>query len=247
MADGMVVDVAGPVLTVELDRAPGNLFTGSMCQALAEVLEAPPEGAHVLHLRARGPAFCLGRERTASTAADLPAEVDRLVRLTRALETTALVTVAEVHGDAAGFGVGLAALADVAVAAAPATFRFPEVELDLAPALVLAWLPRVVGRRAAFWLTATGEPVDAAGAAELGLVGEVVAPAELAAVVAGRIAALRRHSPRVHREIRSLLRTVADLGVDQAYAVAADRLVLGSLRRREAAPARVREGTDVRR
>ena len=36
-------------------------------------------------------------------------------------------------------------------------FYFPEVGIGLAPALVLAWLPRLIGERQAFWLTATGE------------------------------------------------------------------------------------------
>src|SRR3712207_6933355 len=48
------------------------------------------------------------------------------------------------------------AACDVSVAVASARIFFPEVSIGLAPALVLAWLPRVIGAREAFWLTATG-------------------------------------------------------------------------------------------
>jgi len=70
--------------------------------------------------------------------------------MTRPLRCTRLVTVTEVRGDAAGFGVGVLAACDVAVAEAGARFFFPEVGIGLAPAVVLAWLPRVVGEREAF-------------------------------------------------------------------------------------------------
>ena len=99
----------------------------------------------MLVLRSAGEAFCLGRERTAATAHELPGEVDTLVAVNDALSRSPLVSVAVVAGDAAGFGVGLAALCDVAVAADTARFSFPEVGIGLAPTLVLAWLAGTVG------------------------------------------------------------------------------------------------------
>jgi enoyl-CoA hydratase/carnithine racemase len=157
-----------------------------------------------------------------------------LVGVQRALRATRLVTVAEVQGDVAGFGVGIVAACDVSVAAADAEFYFPEVEIDLAPALVLAWLPRVVGERQAFWLTATGERLSAARAAELGLL-NTVAPSRsaLAEVVNERIAQLRRRSPRVHTAIRDMMRAFAPLGDGDALEASIDRLVVGSMRRSE--------------
>ncbi|ANI40234.1 Enoyl-CoA hydratase/isomerase [Mycolicibacterium vaccae ATCC 25954] len=222
---------------MHLNSADGNLMTMDMCDALSGILSAPPAGAHVLVLSGAGDSFCLGRERTAATPDDLPGEVRRLVAVNEALAATSLVTVARVHGDAAGFGVGLAALCDVAVATRAARLSFPEVRINLAPALVLAWLPHMVGRRAAFWLTASGAQVSGDEAVRIGLVNEVVENVDaLDAAVADKVGVLLSAQPRVHTEIRAMLRSVESLSERQSYELASDRLVLGSLRRLHATP-----------
>ncbi|MGE2715560.1 enoyl-CoA hydratase/isomerase family protein [Mycolicibacterium litorale] len=229
---GLTFDRDGAVLTVRLGSPGGNLMTMDMCDTLAGVLTAPPAGVHVLVIAAEGDTFCMGRERTAASPDDLPTEVRRLIAVNEALAATPLVTVARVHGDAAGFGVGLAALCDVAVATRAARFSFPEVRINLAPALVLAWLPHMVGQRAAFWLTASGLPVSGDEAVRLGLLNEVAEDVDaLDAAVAEKVSALLAGEPRVHKEIKSMLRSVDALSVPQAYELAADRLVLGSLKR----------------
>jgi len=117
---------------------------------------------------------------------------------------------------------------------ADARISFPEVGIGLAPALVLAWLPRKIGERQAFWLTATGEKITAARAAELGLLNAVVGSAEeLRKDVDERVALLRARSPRVHADIRDMLRAFGAVGDDAALDMSIDRLVVGSLRRGE--------------
>jgi enoyl-CoA hydratase/carnithine racemase len=232
MSEMTIHEPVDGVVLVELDRPPGNLFTIDMCRQLVEVLRRPPEGAHVLRLRAHGDAFCLGRERGGATPAELREESQVLVDVMRALRDSRLVTVCEVQGDAAGFGVGLVAACNVVVAAETAAFSFPEVGIGLAPALVLAWLPRVVGQREAFWLTATGESISASRAVELGLVNAIAAtPEDVIAEVDGRIKQLLARSPRVHADIKDMLRVFAGVGDDQAFDVSIDRLVVGSMRR----------------
>jgi methylglutaconyl-CoA hydratase len=227
---------ADGVLEVVIDRPPDNLLTVEFCAELTELLLRPPSGAHVLRLRAAGEVFCLGRERAGSTPAELRAETRTLVDLHRALRDTSLVTVAEVGGDAAGFGVGLLAACDVSVAVSAVSLWFPEVGIDLAPALVLAWLPRVVGERQAFWLTATGEAISATRGLELGLLNDVVSSQEaLAKDVQDRVDALRTRNPRIHGEIKDMLRAFRPLDEDQALEVSIDRLVVGALRRGETA------------
>lgn len=231
-APGLSFEQNGAVLTARLGSPDGNLMTMAMCDALAGVLNSPPDGAHVLVLSADGDSFCMGRERTAATPDDLPGEVRRLVAVNEALAETSLVTVARVHGNAAGFGVGLAALCDIAVATRTAQLSFPEVRINLAPALVLAWLPHMVGKRAAFWLTASGAPVSGDEAVRIGLLNEVVDGVEaLDEAVAAKVAALLPAERRVHNEIKAMLRSVESLSERQSYELASERLVLGSLRR----------------
>jgi methylglutaconyl-CoA hydratase len=236
MAGFTISPVTDGVVVAELDRGPENLWTLADLRELAAVLTDPPEGAHVLRIRSVGEAFCLGRERGGTSTAPgvVRGEAETLVAVTRAFRNTRLVTVAEVQGDAAGFGAGVVAACDVSVAVSSARFFFPEVSIGLAPALVLAWLPRVVGAREAFWLTATGEKIAASRAMELGLLNAVVGSAEeLGKDVEERIALLRSHSPRVHADIRDMLRAFGAVGDDQALDMSLDRLVVGSLRRGE--------------
>jgi enoyl-CoA hydratase/carnithine racemase len=236
MAGFSISPVTDGVVVAELDRGPDNLWALADLRELVALLSDPPEGAHVLRVRSRGEAFCLGRERGGTSAAPgvVRGEAETLVAVTRAFRTTRLVTVAEVQGDAAGFGVGVLAACDVAVAVAEARFYFPEVSIGLAPALVLAWLPRLIGERQAFWLTATGEKIPAARALELHLLNAVVGSAEeLRKDVDERVALLRAGSPRVHADIRDMLRAFGSVGEDQALDMSIDRLVVGSLRRGE--------------
>jgi methylglutaconyl-CoA hydratase len=232
--EGLTLTQDGSVLTAVLDRPGGNLVTLEIAQLLTSVLLSPPDGAHLFVLRAKGGVFCMGRERGAVSAGDLANEVNTLIALHEALHASPLVSVAGVQGDAAGFGVGLAALCDLTVAVEGAAFQFPEVTIGLAPALVLAWLPRVVGRRQAFWLTATGRAVRGQHLVELGLASEIVtdAPA-LDRRISELTNELTTHPARVHAEIRSMVNASMDLTLAQAYELSAGRLVIGSMRRTE--------------
>ncbi|MHB8504760.1 MAG: enoyl-CoA hydratase/isomerase family protein, partial [Acidimicrobiales bacterium] len=157
-------------------------------------------------------------------------EAETLVALNRALREGRLLTVAEVGGDAAGYGVGLAALCDLSFAAPAARFWFPEVEAGLAPTVVLAWLPTVVPRSHAFRLTATGARIDGREAARLGLVTEVArSEADLPRLVASEIDALLRCPERAQGEIRSFLRDAEPADAASVDRMAVDRLVANSL------------------
>jgi len=246
MVDGLSMRRDGGVVEAVLERGDANLLTIQMCQELTDCLRDPGPDVHVLRLSARGPSFCLGRERAADDPAGLRAETAALLALNRALGESAVVTVAEVAGDAAGFGVGLAALSDLSIAAPSAGFSFPEVDIDLAPVVVLSWLPRLVGRTHAFHLTATGRRLTAARAAEIGLVTDVSASDDtLGATVDALVDELRARSPRVHAEIKAFLRQSADLTGAQANDLALDRLVLGSLARRRDGNGSSRQPADV--
>jgi hypothetical protein len=70
---------------------------------------------------------------------------------------------------------------------------------------------------------------------EIGLLNAVAGSVdELAKDVDERIAQLRSRSPRVHADIRDMLRAFGAVGEDQALDMSIDRLVVGSLRRGEA-------------
>lgn len=229
MDANLIVKSQGSVIHLEISRPPGNLFSREMCQEVTELLSAPPEGARVLRLSAAGPNFCLGRDREALPPTGTHAMARELAELNEAMVRSRLAVVAEVAGDAAGFGVGLAALADVTIAASTARFWFPEAAAGLAPALVLTWLPVALGRRHAFWLTATGEPLTAEGAQNAGLINQAVAPDKMSAAVTSAVDLLLRQPPQVCPEIKRDLAAFAMAGLGVATDRAVDRLTLRSI------------------
>jgi methylglutaconyl-CoA hydratase len=233
--DGLVIERDGAVLRARIDRHPENLFTPAMSAQLAATLRGPPDGAHVLLLSAAGEHFCLGRAAFREGAGALREDVEALTAVVEAFQRTSLVTVAEVQGDAAGFGVGLVALSDVAVASANAQLWFPEVDEGFAPALVLAWLGALVGHRTAFWLAATGVRLPAREARDVGLVTHVVDDrSELSNAVAGIVDLMLAKPPPVHAQIKQLLRLYAAVPEGTRVTIAADKLAFGALRRAEA-------------
>jgi len=91
------------------------------------------------------------------------------------LETSAVFTIAAVNGFALGGGCELAMSCDMRVASENAKLGIPETTLGLIPGFGgTQRLPRLVGLGKAKELLATGIPVTAAAAKEMGLVNHVV-------------------------------------------------------------------------
>ena len=111
----------------------------------------------------------------------------------RALLAARPPTIAAINGFALAGGAGLATLCDFAIASERAQLGYPEVQLGLAPGMVMSFLFRLVGYRVGLELALTGRRVPAGEAARIGLVNTVVPEEELEAEVArlaGRLAAL---------------------------------------------------------
>ena len=231
--DELRLERDGATLVATVERGDDNLFSPPMVEALKTAIDeeaADPE-ARFVRIRARGPAFCLGRDAArAGAAAPPPAAVRRagggIAALNETLQTTPLVTIAEVQGDAAGFGAGLVGNCDVAVAAEGARFAFPEILAGYAPTIVLSWLPRAIPRRRAFEMVTTGEWVDAATALRDGLITEVVSGDRLAARVDERIAALSQLPTTALRDVKAFLGRTRSMDPATASAAAVDSLVV---------------------
>ena len=225
------VDCAGDVLTVTLDHPEReNEISVAMFERLVDLLgrEADKPSAKVLVLRGAGAAFCTGRERSATDLAGMQAEAKRIVALKRALRATPLITVARVHGAAAGFGMGLALLCDFAIVAETARLQFPEMKMGLPPAAIMAYLGEFALPRHAFPLVLFGDPFTARHAKDIGLISDVVALAELDATVDAlvkRICAIDAASARACKE---LFQTMQQQSFDANCRLAADALPLAS-------------------
>lgn len=191
----------GAVTVVTLDRPRGNALDAEALDLLVASVEdaARDPACSAVVIRSAGPHFCAGwdtggfAELGRRSAEELAAELCRVHGLLRRLWEVPAVTVAEVRGMTAGFGIGLLAHVHIAVAAADARFALPEVAHGIAPAGVLVDLARTLPAKAVLDLVLTGEPVTADRARELGLVSRVVEPDALGAEAARLAGAIAGH------------------------------------------------------
>ncbi|HEY2055584.1 MAG TPA: enoyl-CoA hydratase/isomerase family protein [Solirubrobacterales bacterium] len=173
------------IARVTIDR-PGarNALNLQLCVTLRKVFQAldgDPE-VRVVLLGAAGPSFCAGADRNERAGRDAAwVRSRRLASFAayREIESCSKPVVALLNGSVVGSGGEIAMSCDFAIAAADATFRFPEPHLGTVGATQR--LQRVIGRRRAKELLFTGRLMKAEEAHRLGLVVEVVPPEELAA------------------------------------------------------------------
>ena len=128
-------------------------------------------------------------------------------RIVTSLYNLEVPTIAAVNGAAIGLGCDVTCMADIRIASEKAKFGVTFLKLGLIPGDGGAWLlPRIIGNSRAAELLFTGKLIDAATAAEWGLVSSVVAPDELmesAYAMADQIAA---QPPQSLRLAKTLLR-----------------------------------------
>jgi enoyl-CoA hydratase/carnithine racemase len=221
----LLLENRGAVRVLTMNRPDKrNALNFALTEALLEGLRAADADASVgsIVLTGAGPAFCAGADLSEFkdlTPANAPL-VERRAELTMQLHGTfsrlSKPVVTAINGAAMGGGAGLALAGDVAVMAATARLGYPEVKHGIVAAIVMANLVRNVGRKAAFELVATGEPVDAARARSLGMVNRVAAPEQLlpdALALAEKFAGVERDAMAA---TKALFYRVFDLPFEQA-------------------------------
>jgi methylglutaconyl-CoA hydratase len=227
MAD-VTYEKVGSAMVITMSRAGGNSWSAAMLEeATGRInLAATDPDLKVIRLRARDEVFCLGRDREARDALALQAESRRLAHMIAAWKSTPLLTVAEVQGDAAGFGANLVGLADFAAAADGARFSFPEVGVGLVPTLVMAWLPTYIGYKRSMEMVTTGRPIDAETARSWGLVNYVLPRADLPAFIDEMLSHWDQFETPLLREIKRFATTTRYWRPDHAGPLAVDALAL---------------------
>lgn len=229
---GVLIERTSSVLTFTLDNAGnGNEVTGKMFDVMLAELraEAARPTARVLRLRARGKVFCTGRERAGCDAGAIRHESARLIEFKRTLRTSPLISVAEVQGDAFGFGFGLAILCDFVFVAQSATLSFPEMRSGLPPSAIMAYLGEYTLPRWAFPLILFGEPIDPQRALRIGLISQVCSPEHLSNEADALIQRILRLDAAATRRCKEFFLTAGQNSFDQNCRLAIDALTVGSL------------------
>jgi methylglutaconyl-CoA hydratase len=228
----VVIQRIPDVLTFTLDNpGHGNQVTGAMFDAMLAELrsEAANPVARVLRIRARGKVFCTGRERAGRDAESIHKEAARLVEFKHALRTSSLISVAEVQGDAFGFGFGLAIVCDFVLVAENASLAFPEMRSGLAPSAIMAYLGEYALPRFAFPLVLFGDPITPIRALQIGLVSQICAPEQLVGEANALVARILRLDPVAVRSCKEFFLAAQQHSFDQNCERAIEALTEGSL------------------
>jgi methylglutaconyl-CoA hydratase len=227
-----VIERAADVLTFTLNNSShGNEVTGVMFEAMLAELraEASKPRARVLRLRARGDVFCTGRERAGRTSAAIRRESVRLIKFKAALRSSPLISVAEVQGNAFGFGFGLAIVCDFPLVAEHASLAFPEMRHGLAPVAILSYLGEYALPRFAFPLVLFGEPIDPHRAQQIGLISQVCSADRLSTEADALVERILRLDPSAVRRCKNFFLKAQQNSFDQNCRLAIDALTKGSL------------------
>jgi len=208
------------VLVVTLDRPRAkNAVDGATARALAAALDRldAEDDLRVGVLTGAGGTFCAGMDLKAFLTGDVPFVEGRgLGGLTQAPPTKPLVAAVEGWALAGGFELALAC--DLVVAGETARFGVPEVTRGLvAVAGGALHLPRRLPYAVAMELLLTGDPIDAARAAALGLVNRVVPEGgalDAALELAHRIAA---NGPLAVAATKRVAQAAQDWSLEEAW------------------------------
>ena len=202
MTRTVLAEVHDGVATVTFNRADGaNALNMAMGRDLLEValrIEADPAVRAVV-VTGAGKHFCFGGDLhgMADQGAAIGGYLNELTTNIHAAISCFVrmkaPVIAAVNGTAAGGGVGLMCMTDLAIAGRSSRFSLAYTGVGLAPDCSTSFLlPRIVGRRRALELLLTNRTLSADEALEWGLVNQVVDDAEVlpqALALAARFAA----------------------------------------------------------
>lgn len=229
MSEEILWSVRDGIATVTLNRPEKR---NAISQAMIDDLESgfarlePDSSVRVIVIRAEGPVFSSGRDLKEMRARQdgEAAGPDRGVAgVFHQIERSRHPTIAAVQGDALAGGCELALHCDLRIAAEGARFGMTLARLGLvAPYPLALKLVEIVGPAFARQILLTGQPITARRAYEIGMVHELVAPAELTAAADRLAHAIAANAPMalagmkavIERAI-SLPRTVGHDDLDQ--------------------------------
>jgi 2-(1,2-epoxy-1,2-dihydrophenyl)acetyl-CoA isomerase len=182
MSDTVRAERHEGVLTLTLNRPDAlNSFNVEMKEALLAGLKdaARDKSVRVVVVTGAGRAFSAGqdlKERQAPGVADLGTELRvRYNPILLAMRRLEKPIIGAINGIAAGAGISVALACDLRIASEAASFIEVFARVGLVPDTGSSWfLPRLVGYAKAAEMIFTTDPVDAATAAQSGLVNRVV-------------------------------------------------------------------------
>jgi 3-hydroxyacyl-CoA dehydrogenase len=170
----------GDILVIVSNNPPVNALAAPVRQGLVAGIEeaAKDDAVKAVVIRCDGRTFFAGADITEFTK---PPIMPLLPEVVDIIEASTKPVIAAIHGTALGGGLEVTLGCHYRIAVPSAKLGVPEVKLGLLPgAGGTQRLPRVAGIEAAVEMCATGTPISAKKAAELGLVDRLAGEDSLA-------------------------------------------------------------------
>ncbi len=146
----------------------------------------------------------------------------RCSRVMQGIQTLPVPVIARVHGIATAAGCQLVASCDLAIAAETTRFAVSGINVGLFCSTPAVALSRNVSPKRAFDMLVTARFIDAATAADWGLINETVPEAELFVSVARKTAEILSKSPVAVRYGKAMFYRQRQMALNDAYAYAGD-------------------------
>ncbi len=166
-----------------------------------------------------GPSFCAGADiawMRAAMALDVEGNEQDAMAMADMFETVDVCPVpviARVHGAALGGGMGLCAVADLAIAESGTRFGFTETRLGILPAVIAPFVIAKIGETNARALFPGGRRFDAVRAQRIGLVHELAEGDDaLDSAVDSAVSDVLAAGPTAARAAKAIIREVRGLG-----------------------------------
>mgnify|MGYP001943648123 CR=1 FL=1 len=237
--DIVQVSTVGAVRYITLNRTEAyNSLNQELRLALIEAFRNAQKDSEELGsavravvLRANGKAFCSGQDlkeqlRDTQNRTGMEKVVEEYNPMTELLAGISVPTIAAIQGPAAGAGWGLAMACDFRVMSTAASFKGAFTGVGLAADSGLSQtLVDCVGRAKALQLLLLDRKVPAEEAAELGLVEQLVEPADLEATVEKLANNFAAGPTAAYKEMKALVKNTAAIS-DAAAAEAEAQLRL---------------------
>lgn len=209
MTDHILVEDADGVRTITMNRPDKrNALTIAMYDKMATALvEAGQGAARAVLFRGAGEAFTGGNDIMDFVANPPTSDESAVFRFLYALVESPIPLVAAVQGQAVGIGTTMLLHCDLVYAAPDARLHVPFVDLGLVPeAASSILLPRLIGHTRAARMLMLGEAMEAAEAAEAGLVTAIVPADRLAETAGAKAAALAAKPHNALRTAKALMK-----------------------------------------
>ena len=230
----IAVSTTGAITTVTLNRPDKrNALSLPLMLELTEALQAVGRSpAHGVILAANGPVFSAGHNFGDMAGASLAQARELFAVCTRMMDTLQALpqpVIARVHALATAAGCQLVATCDLAIAADTAGFAIPGGKGGLFCHTPLVAVARNIGRKRALEMAMTGDAIDAATAADWGLINRAVPPDQLEAATLDLISRATRGSTESKAMGKQGYYRQMELAQPQAYALAGEIMAAAAL------------------